>query len=282
MRGLWKIVLVAAMLVGCSRRAEFNVASFNIRYAAAADAKQGDGWDERKGDVARVITENGFDIVGTQEGNSKQIEDLKALLPDYDCTGHPYGGKSGKSHTATIFYKREMFELMENGTFWYSPTPEVESIGWDATDLRLCHWGRFRHKASGKEFYFFDSHFYWRLEEAKANSGWLHNDMVRKIAGDKPVISVGDFNSPEHTKQMQDIFTLLGDAFRLTATPPQGVENTNLGGGNFTGPPVNRIDFILVSPKVKVMSYTSIEDKRSDSDHYPSDHLPVVSRIRVK
>ena len=281
MRGLWKIVLVAAMLVGCSRRAEFNVASFNIRYAAAADAKQGDGWDERKDDVARVITENGFDIVGTQEGNSKQIEDLKALLPDYDCTGHPYGGKSGKSHTATIFYKREMFELMEDGTFWYSPTPEVESIGWDATDLRLCHWGRFRHKASGKEFYFFDSHFYWKLHEARANSGKVHNQMIQKIAGNKPAISVGDFNSEEDTKQVKDILEVLGDAYRLTSTPPQGCESTNLGGGNFIGPAYNRIDFIFVSDDVDVNSYITIEDKR-ENGHYPSDHLPVVSRIRVK
>ena len=282
MRGLWKIVLVAAMLVGCSRRAEFNVASFNIRYAAAADAKQGDGWDERKDDVARVITENGFDIVGTQEGNSKQIEDLKALLPDYDCTGHPYGGKSGKSHTATIFYNREKFELLEDGTFWYSPTPEVESIGWDASDLRLCHWGEFRDKASGREFYFFNSHLYWRKQTARANSGKVHNQMIQKIAGDKPVISVGDFNSTEDEQQIVDVLAMFGDAFRLTATPPQGIENTNLGGGNFIGPPKNRIDFIFVSPKVKVQSYASIEDRCSDSDHYPSDHLPVVSRIRVK
>ena len=132
------------------------------------------------------------------------------------------------------------------------------------------------------EFYFFDSHFYWKLHEARANSGKMHNQMIQKIAGNKPAISVGDFNSTEDEQQMVDVLAAFGDAFRLTATPPQGVENTNLGGGNFTGPPVNRIDFILVSPKVKVMSYTSIEDKRSDSDHYPSDHLPVMSRIRVK
>lgn len=281
MKRLFAAAIVLMAFVGCSPKAEFNVASFNIRYDAAADSKQGDSWDERKGDVAQVVLTHDFDIVGTQEGTKKQIEDMKQMLPDYDCTGHPYGGKSGKSHTATIFYKREMFELLEDGTFWYSPTPEVESIGWDATDLRLCHWGKFRHKPSGKEFYFFNSHLYWRLRVAREHSGEVHNKMIQKIAGDKPVISVGDFNSLETEKQMQDIMSVYGDALRLTATPAVGCENTNLGGGNFIIAPHNRVDFIFVSDDIVVNNFKTIEDKR-ENGHYPSDHLPVVSNITIK
>lgn len=281
MKRLFAAAIVLMAFVGCSPKAEFNVASFNIRYDAAADAKQGDGWNERKGDVAQVVLTHDFDIVGTQEGTKKQIEDMKQMLPDYDCTGHPYGGKSGKSHTATIFYKREMFELLEDGTFWYSPTPEVESIGWDATDLRLCHWGKFRHKLSGKEFYFFNSHLYWRLRVAREHSGEVHNQMTRKIASESPIISVGDFNSLETEKQMQDIMAVYGDALRLTATPAVGCENTNLGGGNFIIAPHNRVDFIFVSDDIVVNNFKTIEDKR-ENGHYPSDHLPVVSNITIK
>lgn len=281
MKRLFAAAIVLMAFVGCSPKAEFNVASFNIRYDAAADAKQGDGWNERKGDVAQVVLTHDFDIVGTQEGTKKQIEDMKQMLPDYDCTGHPYGGKSGKSHTATIFYKREMFELLEDGTFWYSPTPEVESIGWDATDLRLCHWGKFRHKPSDKEFYFFNSHLYWRLRVAREHSGEVHNQMTRKIAGESPIISVGDFNSLETEKQMQDIMAVYGDALRLTATPAIGCENTNLGGGNFIIAPHNRVDFIFVSDDIVVNNFKTIEDKR-ENGHYPSDHLPVVSNITIK
>ena len=116
---------------------------------------------------------------------------------------------------------------------------------------------------------------------AREHSGEVHNQMTRKIAGDKPVISVGDFNSEEDTKQVKDILEALGDAYRLTATPPTGCVNTNLGGGNFIGPAHNRIDFIFVSDDVVVNNFKTIEDKR-ENGHYPSDHLPVVSRIRVK
>jgi endonuclease/exonuclease/phosphatase family metal-dependent hydrolase len=105
--------------------------------------------------------------------------------------------------------------------------------------------------------------------------------MVKKIAGDKPVISVGDFNSLETEKQIQDIMATFGDAFRLTATPPMWCENTNLAGGNFIGPAYNRIDFIFVSDDIVVNNFKTIEDKR-ETGHYPSDHLPVVSNITIE
>lgn len=267
------------LFAGCSQRAELNVATFNIRYDAAADAEHGDSWDERKAAVAELITSHDFDIVGTQEGNARQIADLEQLMPAYAHIGHPYGGASGDIHTATIFYKRDRLELLDEGTFWYSPTPDTESIGWDATDLRLCHWGKFRDKDSGREFFFFDSHLYWRLKEAKANSGRVHIEKVSEIAAGSTVISVGDFNSTEQTPQVKDILTLLEDSFRKTSSAPKGCVETNLGGGNFLGPATNRIDFIFVSPDVEVLSYEVLEDKR-DNGHYPSDHLPIICRVR--
>lgn len=279
MRQLLIAIFAIVALASCSKQAEVRVATYNIRYMASSDATTGDSWAERKGDVANLILSHDFDIVGTQEGNKWQIADLQALMPAYDCTGHPYSDNTGNIHNATIFYKRDKLELLDEGTFWYSPTPDVESKGWDATDLRLCHWGKFRDKASGKEFFFFNSHLYWRLHEARANSGWVHNQMMQKIVGELPVISVGDFNSGENSPQMKDIFTLLRDSRKVSASAPQGSVDTNLGGGNFVGPAKGRIDFILVSPSIEVKDYAVLEDKR-ENGHYPSDHLPIVCNIR--
>lgn len=279
MRQLLIAIFAIVALASCSKQAEVRVATFNIRFNSAEDAKTGDSWNERKESVAEVILSHDFDIVGTQEGSKRQIADLLSLMPDYDCIGHPYGGSSGELHTATTFYKRDKLELLDEGTFWYSPTPEVKSKGWDATDLRLCHWGKFRDRASGKEFFFFNSHLYWRLHEARANSGWVHNQMMQKIVGELPVISVGDFNSGENSPQMKDIFTLLRDSRKVSASAPQGSVDTNLGGGNFVGPAKGRIDFIFVSPDIEVKDYKVVEDKRPNG-HYPSDHLPIVCNIR--
>lgn len=278
-----KILLMAAFaagLFGCSSETEFRLASYNIRYDAHADAQGGDAWDDRKGSVAELLLSHEVDIAGTQEGNRQQLDDLLALMPDYDCICHPYGGKDGNLHNCATFYRRDRFEVLDEGTFWYSETPDEKSLGWDATDLRICNWGRFRDKRSGREFYLFNSHFYWRLKEAKRNSGKVLRDKVRQIAGDAAVICTGDFNSTDDSLQIKDIEELLRDARRISESAPAGPEKTDLGGGNFQGEPKARIDYVFVNGRVKVRSYEVPEDVRPNG-HYPSDHLPVVCRLAI-
>lgn len=274
------ILLLTLFLASCSDSLDMRVATFNIRYRAEADAQTGDDWDNRKASVAELILAQDFDIVGTQEGDQGQIDDLLALMPDYDCTAHPYGGK-GDLHTCATFYKRDKYELLDSGVFWYSETPDQLSIGWDASDTRICSWGKFRDKASGKRFVLFNSHFYWRKVVARANSGAVLIDKVKKIAGDLPAICTGDFNSTDDTPQVKDIRSLLNDAYMVTATPPEGPVGTDLGGGNFLGPERKRIDYIFTSDNITVYDYTVITDKRSN-DHYPSDHLPIVCNIGIE
>lgn len=272
--------VLAAAMCGCSSEAEFRLASYNIRYDAPADAQGGDAWDDRKGSVAELLLSHEVDIAGTQEGNRQQLDDLLALMPDYDCICHPYGGKDGNLHNCATFYRRDRFEVLDEGTFWYSETPDEKSLGWDATDLRICNWGRFRDRRSGREFYLFNSHFYWRLKEAKRNSGKVLRDKVRQIAGDAAVICTGDFNSTDDSPQIKDIEELLRDARRISESAPAGPEKTDLGGGNFQGEPKARIDYVFVNGRVKVRSCEVPEDVRPNG-HYPSDHLPVVCRLAI-
>jgi endonuclease/exonuclease/phosphatase family metal-dependent hydrolase len=258
---------------------EFRVAAFNIRYNAEADEKSGNGWELRKGPVAQVIMDHQFDVVGTQEGDGKQLEDLKALLPGYEYLGHPYGGR-GDLHNAATFYRSSLFDVMDSGVFWFSETPDEPSVGWDASDRRIAHWTKFKVKATGKVFFFFNVHFYWRLEEAKRESGPLLVRKIKEIAGEAPVICVGDFNSTDETSQIQAVKSFLGDAYEQTLMPRQGAENTNMGGGVFRGEPTNRIDYIFVSPQIQVKDYKVLSD-RYDGDRYPSDHLPVTSLVAL-
>lgn len=260
-----------------ANESQFRVAAFNIRYAAEADEQSGNGWNLRKGPVSEVIRAHRFDVVGTQEGNASQLTDLKALLPDFDYIGHPYGGK-GDLHNCATFFRTSLFEVLDSGVFWFSETPDKPSIGWDATDRRIAHWTKFKVKDTGKEFFFFNVHFYWRLEIAKRESGPLLVRKIEEIAGETPVICVGDFNSTSETPQIQAIKSLLHDAYDRTITRRQGVENTNMGGGVFQGEPKNRIDYIFVSPHFQVKDYRVLSD-RYDDDRYPSDHLPVTSLL---
>ena len=257
--------------------AEFKIASYNIRNANKSDPEKGNGWEVRKQPVADLIKRHELDIVGIQEPYGNQIDDLDKLLGDYDNVTAPYATKS----FLAIYYKKDLFDVLDTGMFWLSETPDEKSIGWDADEYRIVHWAKFKHKESEKEFYCFNSHFYWRLVTARKNSGPLTAKKIKEIAGDSPVVFVGDLNSQPETSQIEILKTLLNDAFEVTQTPRKGPENTNLGGGVFDGKPYSRIDYIFVSKDIKVLDYTAYEDKYGD-DRYPSDHLPISSNIVIE
>src|SRR5690606_3089360 len=242
----------------------------------------GNGWNVRKTPLANLIRNHDFDIVGTQEGNFSQMGDLMTLLPGYDYIGYPYGGSTSKNHTASIVYKKAEYEVVDQGVFWYSETPDVESIGWDATDTRICTWARMKHKATGQEFYFFTSHFYYRYRTAKQNSGKVMVRKIKEIAGNNlPVISTGDLNSSPRTSQITDVLTYLGDSYVLSESPRSGPKGTGFPGGVFEGTPGSRIDYVLVNDRIRVLSYAVLADSYNNG-HYPSDHLPVVCDLLLK
>ncbi|NLP30613.1 MAG: hypothetical protein GX363_05725 [Clostridiales bacterium] len=266
---------------GESNFGSLKVSSYNIRYASSADIETGNGWDVRKQHVANLIGTHNFDIVGTQEGNDAQLADLKGYLPEYNFVGHPYGGSNNNSHNNAIFYKKEKYEVIDKGVFWFSEAPDIPSIGWDASDQRICYWAKFKELETNLEFYFFNVHFYWRNQTAKLNSGPLLAAKVQEIAGDAPAICTGDFNSPSTSPQINAILTVLKDAYDITETPPVGPVDTNLGGGVFSGEPNGRIDYIFVSDHFKVKNYAVLADTYNDG-RYPSDHLPVSAELSIK
>lgn len=262
--------------------AKLKMASYNIRYDAKADYKSGNGWNDRKRAIAKLIQKYRFEIIGTQEGNFDQMDDLMKLLPGYTYIGYPYGGANGRNHTASIVYKVSEFELLDQGQFWYSETPKVKSIGWDATDQRICTWAKMKHKPSGLKFYFFSSHFYWRYVTARQHSGQVLVNQIKWIATeDLPVISTGDLNSKPTTTQIADISAFLKDAYKISETPPKGPVGTNYHGGIFKGQPDGRIDYVFVNDKVKVLSYAVLNDTYGDHRH-PSDHAPITCDIVLK
>ncbi len=251
----------------------FKASTYNIRYDASADKTSGNSWDTRKQALVDLIKRHGFDIIGTQEGMNRQMIELKKMMPGFDYINYPYGGKADY-HNSGIVYRTSMFEVMDTGTFWFSETPDIPSIGWDATDRRICLWGKFKHKPSGKEFYYFNVHFYWKLEEARRASGPLLVKKIKEIAKGYPAICVGDFNSEPETSQIKAIKAYLHDSYDLSGNGRKGVENTAFHGGVFHGDPIFRIDYIFVSDSIKVQDYEVYSDIYNQ-DRYPSDHLPV-------
>jgi len=264
--------------MGCSRSAsiDMRISAYNIRYESKADELAGNGWAARKEPLAKLILDHKFDIIGTQEGNGKQLDELDNLLEDFDYVAHPYGGADGNLHNTATYYRKNLLFVIDEGVFWLSETPDVPSVGWDASDRRICQWIKFKDLGSGRAFYFFNAHFYFRKTEARRESAYLLVDKIREIASGDAVVLLGDFNSTPEMDQIQYLGTQLVDCLEA-AEQKEGPEAT-FPGGRFDGEPEMRLDYIFVSKHFKVVDFKTLSDTYG-SGRYPSDHLPVTSRL---
>ncbi len=251
------------------------VASYNIRYNTPNDGEN--AWPNRKEQVKALIRYHEFDIFGTQEGLIGQLNDLSEM-PEYAFTGVGRDdGQQAGEHSA-IFYKKSRFELLDDGDFWLSETPGEPSYGWEAKHRRICSWGKFNDKLTGKMFFVFNAHFDHQAVEARRQSGILVVEKMKEIAGDAPILFLGDLNSTPDTEQIITIKSFLNDAYEVSKMPSYGPVGT-FNSFNFNAPMERRIDYIFVSDDFSVQKYGVLTD--SYDAKYPSDHQPVVAKVVI-
>jgi endonuclease/exonuclease/phosphatase family metal-dependent hydrolase len=252
------------------------IASYNLRYNNPDDGA--DAWPNRKDQVEALIRFYEFDLFGTQEGLIDQVKDLDAMKEyDYVGCGRDDGKEAGE-HSA-VFFRKDRFKVLDDGNFWLSQTPEKPSYGWGAACRRICSWAHFKDRKTGKDLFFFSVHFDHKSEEAREESGKLMVKKIEEIAGDSPVICVGDFNSTPDTKQIKTMKRFLQDSHDVSTMPPFGPEGT-FNNFKLDAPMKSRIDYVFVSNNIEVEKYGVLTNHLYG--HYPSDHLPVVTKIMMK
>ena len=240
---------------------------------------------------------HGFDIFGTQEGYTVQLDQLRELLPGfrYIGVGRDDGVDAGE-HSA-IFYDARVFEAVDSGDFWLSQTPGRPSVGWDAVLPRICSWGHFRHRDSGREFMMFNLHMDHVGKQARIESANLVRAMIDSLGRGLPAIVTGDFNVDQ---THQSYRTMTADSVLLDSYEAAALVYANNGTfNNFstTGFSTSRIDHIFVTPDIEVERYgvltdtyrspdtttisTSLRDAPAEISvaaykaRVPSDHFPV-------
>ena len=199
------LVLVAAACTSPQKPAEMNVATYNLRLSNLGDSLQGDGWGQRAPYVAKLIQYHEFDIFGTQEGKHHQLEDLKAMMPEYEYIGVGRDDGAQGGEYAAIFYKPERFELLDSGNFWLSEDTTQPNKGWDAECIRVCTWGKFLDKLSGNTFVHFNLHMDHIGVVARAESAKLILEKIKAFPEKLPVMLSGDFN----VDQLNESYLLL-------------------------------------------------------------------------
>lgn len=271
------LILVISTTILFSQSNEFIVASYNLRLYTMNDGEN--IWENRIEMVQDLIKYHEFDIVATQELMYNQIEGLLEMEGwSYVGGGRDDGLKSGE-HSA-IFYKNELFEVLENGDFWLSETPDVPGKGWDATCCnRIASWAKFKNLTDSSIFYLFNVHFDHEGELARENSAYLMISKIKEIAGNSPTILCGDFNSTPETKQMKYISDKLNDAYFISEEKPYGPVGT-FNDFKIDAEFKERIDYIFLSDSFGVRKYATLTD--SNHQRFPSDHIPVVTKLYYK
>ena len=278
--------LVATLVCGASLRGaepsappplSLRVMSFNLRFASTQPPN---AWPDRRPVMKRLIEQSAPDVIGTQEGVYSQLRDLAKDLPAYEWIGLGRAGGS-RDEFCAIFFRRDRFEPVAFDHLWLSDTPNViGSITWGHSNIRMATWVRLRERTTGREFYFWNTHFDHQVEPARQKSAALLRDRIAEIDPTTPLLLVGDFNCVAGASPAHEILTAeagLVDTWTAAARRTNELFNTF---HNYEAPVMNsqRIDWILARRPAAVESAAIITDH--EGLQYPSDHFPVVAEVR--
>jgi endonuclease/exonuclease/phosphatase family metal-dependent hydrolase len=255
------------------------VMTFNLRYM---HRRPPDLWEDRRPVVRELLTRWAPDLVGLQEAEYPQLVDLTRDHPEFRWIGLGREGGSHGEHMAVLF-RLERFEPLEYDHFWLSDTPAlIGSRSWGNRVPRMVTWVRFRDLATGAEFYLLNTHLDHEVQESRERSAALILERVEALEPALPILFTGDFNAPAGRNAVYELLVGSGpfvDLWRALGKPEPPLGTYHAFDGLETDEERGRIDWILGRGPV-----VPLESERvtfSIDGQYPSDHFPVLARVRI-
>jgi len=227
---------------------------------------------ERDARVIQMINNYMPDVLGVQEASPAWMSTLKNNLKAYACVGLGRDGGSKGEHSA-VFYLKDKFTLIDQGTKWLSDTPNVVSKYDESSLNRIYSYAVLKRNSDGKIFVHVNTHFDHTSDTARAKQATSLIKGVAELAAKYPVIMTGDFNT---TKGTNAYGTIINGGF-VNSSEIAGVKQ---GDGTFHGNSGKNsiIDFCFVSEgKFSVSKYRVCSEKINGD--YASDHHPVYVEI---
>ena len=300
------VLPIVAVLSSCapanvSDNAPIRVASYNIRYVGGDKGTVND-WNNRRDDLLSQVNSFRLDAFGLQEVDPEQIQYLRDNMPEFTFVGEHRNPDRVSGEASPVAFRKDRFNLETTKTFWLSETPDVPgSHSWGALCRRVCTYAVLSDKHTGKRFCFVNSHMDHRRAEANINGMKLILSRMKDFAADIPVVFTGDHNCREIHKAAIMATNVLNNALFVSECTPEGPwmtlslfprrenlvscsdvmkisvqeRNTKEGIKKYG----HRIDYIYVSPNVRVLNYKTDSSLRPGLDFYPSDHFPLIATI---
>jgi len=261
-------------------RRELKLMSFNIRYyKPGAD---GDNcWENRREGVLKMLRAEDPDIIGFQEPHRPQVDFLRVGMNDYasldmgrdadtDIEKRPDGGEH-----LMILYRKSRFILLDSGFFWLSDTPQRASRGWDAVRRRVTVWVQLKDRKTGKEFFYFDTHFDHIGKQARAESARMMVARMKRIAGEKAAVFLsGDLNTTYDNALLDPLKAWMQSARHAAPVTDELPTFNDFGKRSLW------IDFIFAR-NARALAYRTLVDSGRYGVPFLSDHNPVYALYKL-
>lgn len=295
------------------------VISFNI---TVSNNDTTNDWSARRGAIINFINTEKPDVMGLQEVTAHQLNYLKSNLSGYDHYGIDRGGSNNSFERTSIMYNTATVEVMDKGTFWLSATPDTPSKSWNDEIFasvegtpgamkyhRTCTWMKFKRKADGKVFFYYNTHLEFGYH-ANYNLGQTAREkgvaliverMKAKATNGEAVIFGGDMNQIANDKCFKPLFDNGWVSGRVTATTVTSENNRNSitwndyeasardkqDNNNYSPNSFNMIDHFFLK-NCNAMEFRTIRDtnyggelKGKDNGSYMADHFPILITVAM-
>lgn len=255
---------------------DLTLVTCNIRFDNPADGPN--SWIHRRDFLSELLLSHSPDIIATQEGRFEQLQNLCALLPDFEIVDH-HRSWIGERMYPTFFIRKNKFELTRSEDIWLSETPDIAgSRSFGSAFPRLMTWMKIQPIGSTDDLWFVNTHLDHVKEDTRVGQvSVLSKEIKRFWKREDRLFIMGDFNdSPTGAvRKILDSEFDLQDTWKLFHRH----EETSHHAFHGEEPNGNRIDWILADKRVSVNE--SFMDQSKRNGKFPTDHFPVVARLTL-
>ncbi|SMY07232.1 endonuclease/exonuclease/phosphatase family protein [Flavimaricola marinus] len=256
------------------------VATHNVHYIIlnrAEGAWSVADWERRKDALDAAFKVMNADLVAFQEMESfagrddsnlnLTLEWLLSQNPGYAAAA--VGDFREFPSTQPILFRRDRLELLDQGWFFFSDTPDViYSRTFNGSYPAFASWAEFRDRSNGEVFRVYNVHFEYSSRSNRLLSAALVRDrMLPFTQAGGTAFLLGDLNAWHGSATMQRL-----EAAGVSFAPVEGATYHLNRGVNLFG----AIDHIGATPGVRLAADPVVLRYRFDGE-WPSDHYPVLA-----
>ncbi len=259
---------------GSASKPGLMIMSFNVRYGSASEDTGDKAWTNRREGCYAMINTLQPVLMGVQECQKTQRNDLMANCPDYLSVGRSRDNTDNGEQMA-IFYKPDSVAVEDWGTFWLTDTPDQVSKHPMAGHYRCATWAKVRHLKTSTEFYYINTHL--DLQGVRGYEVGIILDFISRNCGSLPVVLTADWNDTEDSAIFDDLYNeALFQNARWTASVGDAYGTYN-GFTNMNSS--TRIDHVFYRGFSACTKFVTVRQKW-EGYQFISDHFPVYAILK--